>query len=718
MYVGFSASTGEERSSHYILGWSFCINGTARPLNLSILPVPPIETDSSSLHTGIKVLITGLAVILLVFGAWLIRLLYRRKMKPEDLEDWELDYPHRFRYKDLYTSTKGFKVSEGWCKHKNDLLLVYDYIPNGSLDSLLFHPPDNFVLSWDQRFKILRGIAAGLLYLHEEWEKVVIHRDVKASNVLIDSDMNGRLGDFGLARLYDHGKNSHTTSVVGTIGPIRPADSQSSDHFILMDWVFECYQAGQILDAVDPRMNSVYVVEEVELVLRLGLFCSHPRPEARPTMRQVTRYLSRDDPLPIVDDWAAPDSSRSVVGKYVPCSDNTQFIFQGFKGASIKNLSLNGASFITSTGALQLTNSSKNLIGRAFYSLPLHMFKANSQTVSSFTTTFVFVTVPLDPENGGGHGLAFTLAPSKHLPGARSGQYLGVLGPGNNASYYANHTHPKEPLKLESGTPIQAWIEYDATKKSVNVTISPLFVPKPVRPLLFPYKDLFIATKGFKDSEILGSGGFDELLLVYDLMPNGSLGDILFNHKKLGDFGLARLYDHGKEACTTHILVRWVAGCIIEAADPKLDNEYVSEEMELVMKLGLICCQKMPEARPTMRQVTCYLDGSDNLPSDISPEYLNVNENKLYADLCSSSLGGTMGEERAFTEKMRNESRMRRLQLTGSQAIFCSKGIIQHLRGLRVADENRAFFMRVKWDSSLGCNLEPNLTRFWRLWMV
>ena len=400
MYVGFSASTGEERSSHYILGWSFCINGTARPLNLSILPVPPIETDSSSLHTGIKVLITGLAVILLVFGAWLIRLLYRRKMKPEDLEDWELDYPHRFRYKDLYTSTKGFKVSEvigvggfatvykgvlptngnevavkkivqnlthgmrefaaeieslgrlrhknlvnlqGWCKHKNDLLLVYDYIPNGSLDSLLFHPPDNFVLSWDQRFKILRGIAAGLLYLHEEWEKVVIHRDVKASNVLIDSDMNGRLGDFGLARLYDHGKNSHTTSVVGTIGyiapeltrtgkastssdvfaygvlllevacgkrPIRPADSQSSDHFILMDWVFECYQAGQILDAVDPRMNSVYVVEEVELVLRLGLFCSHPRPEARPTMRQVTRYLSRDDPLPIVDDWAAPDSSR------------------------------------------------------------------------------------------------------------------------------------------------------------------------------------------------------------------------------------------------------------------------------------------------------------------------------------------------------------------------------------------------------------------------
>ncbi|RVW69781.1 Lectin-domain containing receptor kinase VI.3 [Vitis vinifera] len=358
MYVGFSASTGEERSSHYILGWSFCINGTARPLNLSILPVPPIETDSSSLHTGIKVLITGLAVILLVFGAWLIRLLYRRKMKPEDLEDWELDYPHRFRYKDLYTSTKGFKVSEvigvgGFATvYKGVLPTNGNEVAVKKIVQNLTHGMREFAAEIESlgrlrhknlRFNILRGIAAGLLYLHEEWEKVVIHRDVKASNVLIDSDMNGRLGDFGLARLYDHGKNSHTTSVVGTIGylapeltrtgkastssdvfaygvlllevacgkrPIRPADSQSSDHFILMDWVFECYQAGQILDAVDPRMNSVYVVEEVELVLRLGLFCSHPRPEARPTMRQVTRYLSRDDPLPIVDDWAAPDSSR------------------------------------------------------------------------------------------------------------------------------------------------------------------------------------------------------------------------------------------------------------------------------------------------------------------------------------------------------------------------------------------------------------------------
>lgn len=402
IYAGFSAATGEETSSHYILGWSFRVNGEARPLNRFTLPIPPIENDSSSLHIGITILISGLGAMVLAFVAWL-SLLVRRKMHHDDLEDWELDCPHRFRYRDLYRSTKGFRGSEvigvggfaevykgvlpsnghevavkkivqsnpthgmrefaaeieslgrlrhknlvnlqGWCKHKTALLLVYDYIPNGSLDSLLFHPPHDFVLGWDQRFNILKGIAAGLLYLHEEWEKVVIHRDIKSSNVLIDADMNGRLGDFGLARLYDHGKISHTTSVVGTIGylapeltrtgkastssdvfaygvlllevacgkrPITPANSESSDHLVLMDWVFECYQAGHILDTVDPRMSWEYAAEDVELVLRLGLVCSHPRPEARPSMRQVTRYLNGDDPLPPhIDSWmAASDSSR------------------------------------------------------------------------------------------------------------------------------------------------------------------------------------------------------------------------------------------------------------------------------------------------------------------------------------------------------------------------------------------------------------------------
>ncbi|KAJ0028244.1 hypothetical protein Pint_34923 [Pistacia integerrima] len=388
---------GRKKSSHYILGWSFSMNGVATPLNLSLLPEPPAveKRSSSSFKLHFKILIAVLSAVLVLFlGLLLCFKLYRRITQFEILEDWELDCPHRFRYRDLHIATKGFKETEllgvggfgavykgvlpstgsqvavkkispnsiqgirefaaeieclgrlrhkhlvnlqGWCKRKNDLLLVYDYIPNGSLDFLLFDSKNNIVLSWEHRVNIIKGVASGLLYLHEEWEQVVIHRDVKSSNVLIDVDMNARLGDFGLARLYDHGQLSHTTNVVGTVGYIalelartgkastrtdvyaygvlllevatgkRPLES---DNFILVDWVLEFQQLGQILDVVDPKLGSDYAVEEMELMLGLGLLCCHHIPEARPTMRQVLRYLNGDDLLPLIN-WSSVNSQRS-----------------------------------------------------------------------------------------------------------------------------------------------------------------------------------------------------------------------------------------------------------------------------------------------------------------------------------------------------------------------------------------------------------------------
>ncbi|XP_050214198.1 lectin-domain containing receptor kinase VI.4-like [Mercurialis annua] len=394
-YVGFSASTGVTASAHYILGWSFSTTGAAPALNLDQLPMPPPEEGSSTFpHTVVALIVSLSVTAILLIGILLFLTFYKGMWRSEVLEDWELDCPHRFRFKDLYTATKGFKESEiigaggfgtvykavnpsngnevavkkitrnsvagmrefaaeieslgrlrhkhlvnlqGWCKRKTDLLLVYDYIPNGSLDTLLFNPKNGIVLSWEQRFAIVKGIASGLLYLHEEWEQVVIHRDIKSSNVLIDSEMNGRLGDFGLARLYDHGVNSHTTNIVGTIGYIAPElartgkASTSSDvfaygvllletatgrrplessNFILVDWVMECQQIGSIVDAIDPKLNSKYEVKEMELVLQLGLICSHKKPNFRPSMRQVTRYLNGDEKLPVIQDWGSFDSHR------------------------------------------------------------------------------------------------------------------------------------------------------------------------------------------------------------------------------------------------------------------------------------------------------------------------------------------------------------------------------------------------------------------------
>ncbi|PKU82069.1 L-type lectin-domain containing receptor kinase IV.2 [Dendrobium catenatum] len=98
-------------------------------------------------------------------------------------------------------------------------------MPSGSLHNYLFNRVEQS-LTWKQRFNIIKGIAAGMLYLHEEWEQVVFHRGIKASYVL-DADFNGKLGDFGLARLHDRGSMADTTSVVGTLGYLAPELSRT-----------------------------------------------------------------------------------------------------------------------------------------------------------------------------------------------------------------------------------------------------------------------------------------------------------------------------------------------------------------------------------------------------------------------------------------------------------------------------------------------------------
>ncbi|XP_041026401.1 L-type lectin-domain containing receptor kinase IV.1 [Juglans microcarpa x Juglans regia] len=384
MYVGFTSSTGSVLSNHYVLGWSFKMNGQAPALVLSQLPkLPRIggKKRSKLLTIGLPMMIVSLVSVAISAAVFVVK---RKRKFAELVEDWELDYgPHRFKYKDLYIATKGFKDKEllgvggfgrvyrgvlptskieiavkkishesrqgmrefvaeivsigrlrhrnlvsllGYCRRKGELLLVYDYMPNRSLDKYLFDQP-KITLNWDQRFRVIKGVASGLLYLHEEWEQVVVHRDVKASNVLLDGAMNSRLGDFGLARLYDHGTDPQTTHVVGTLGYLAPEHTRngkattSTDVFafgafllevacgrrpiekgaedaVLVDWVFSFWNRGEILEARDPNLGADYVVKELELVLKLGLLCSHSEPAARPSMRQVVQYLEGDIPLP------------------------------------------------------------------------------------------------------------------------------------------------------------------------------------------------------------------------------------------------------------------------------------------------------------------------------------------------------------------------------------------------------------------------------------
>ncbi|XP_042481358.1 L-type lectin-domain containing receptor kinase IV.2-like [Macadamia integrifolia] len=385
MFVGFSSSTSATKTPQYVLGWSFKMNGQAKELSLSQLPKLPRmgpKTRPRIFSIGFPVIGASLFFMSIV----IIQFIVARKNKfAEVREDWELEYgPHRFKYKDLYFATKGFHDKEllgiggfgkvykgvlptskveiavkrvshdstqgvkefvaeivsigklqhqnivtllGYCRRKGELLLVYDFMANGSLDKFLFH--QSTTLSWKQRFQIIKSVASALLYLHEEWEQVVVHRDIKSSNVMLDREMNGRLGDFGLAKLYDHGGDPETTHVVGTFGYLapefartgkanpsvdvfafgvfllevacgrRPIDPQASEECIeLVDWVISSWNSGKILETVDPKLEMTYEVEEMELVLKLGLLCSQSDPIARPCMRHVVGYLEGEIPQP------------------------------------------------------------------------------------------------------------------------------------------------------------------------------------------------------------------------------------------------------------------------------------------------------------------------------------------------------------------------------------------------------------------------------------
>ncbi|CAK9271556.1 unnamed protein product, partial [Sphagnum jensenii] len=232
---------------------------------------------------------------------------------------------------------------QGWCSERGELMLVYDYMPNKSLDKLLFqncselevadHHQNSTAmkLDWGMRHNVLLGIASALAYLHEDWsEHRVVHRDVKASNVMLDKDFNPCLGDFGLARLIEQSKEvADTTLVAGTVGYLapelatigkattmtdvysygalalevacgrRPFDRKfPEEQIVLLDWVWNCYENGELLKVVDSRLGNNFNEEQMTKVLLLGLLCSHPDPNARPPMGYVRQVLVGNASLP------------------------------------------------------------------------------------------------------------------------------------------------------------------------------------------------------------------------------------------------------------------------------------------------------------------------------------------------------------------------------------------------------------------------------------
>uniref|UniRef100_A0A0E0QFK3 non-specific serine/threonine protein kinase n=1 Tax=Oryza rufipogon TaxID=4529 RepID=A0A0E0QFK3_ORYRU len=250
----------------------------------------------------------------------------------------------------------------GCCIDSNTPLLVYEYLENGSLDQALFGD-GRFNLGWSTRFEIILGIARGLSYLHEEANMRIVHRDIKASNILLDPDLKPKISDFGLAKLYDEKKTHVNTKVAGTFGYLAPeyamrghltekvdvfsfgvvaletvAGRSNTDYSLvedkkyLFEWAWGLYEREQALGIVDPRLEEINE-EEVLRVIRMSFLCTQGSPHQRPSMSRVVAMLTGD--IPVSDVVAKPNYIIELQLR----GRNSSHVTTGYSGSTADELS-------------------------------------------------------------------------------------------------------------------------------------------------------------------------------------------------------------------------------------------------------------------------------------------------------------------------------------------------------------------------------------------
>ncbi|KAG5522139.1 hypothetical protein RHGRI_034355 [Rhododendron griersonianum] len=223
----------------------------------------------------------------------------------------------------------------GFCSTENERLLVYPYMLNGSVASRLRdHSHGRPILDWSRRKRIALGTARGLLYLHEQCDPKIIHRDVKAANILLDEDFEAVVGDFGLAKLLDHHDSHVTTAVRGTVGHIAPEylstgqSSEKTDVFgfgilllelitgqkaldfgraanqkgVMLDWVKKLHQEGKLNLLADKDLKGNFDRLELEEMVQVALLCTQFNPSHRPKMSEILRMLEGDG---LAEKWEA-----------------------------------------------------------------------------------------------------------------------------------------------------------------------------------------------------------------------------------------------------------------------------------------------------------------------------------------------------------------------------------------------------------------------------
>ncbi|KAK9230136.1 hypothetical protein WN944_023103 [Citrus x changshan-huyou] len=347
--IGFSASTGRYTERHVLKSWEF--NST-----LDIKEINGRETIKIKVDVGVSI---GGVVIMGILLLWK----WKQRKETETFtwvnDDLSRDAgPRRFSYKDLASATNNFSnerklgqggfgaVYRGILIDLNMAVAVKKNFKGIKTSKKSTRTP----LTWTTRYKISLGLASALLYLHEEWKRCVVHRDIKSSNIMPDTDFDVKLGDFGLALLVDHELGPRTTGLAGTLGYMAPeyistgraskesdvfsfgvvaleiaTGRKSTDHMKenpeigLVEWVWDLYGKRMLISGVDERLDVNFDEQQTDCLMIVGLWCAHPDRNCRPSIRQAIQVLNFETKMPNLPS-KMPVAIFEAPASSAPCS--------------------------------------------------------------------------------------------------------------------------------------------------------------------------------------------------------------------------------------------------------------------------------------------------------------------------------------------------------------------------------------------------------------